>query len=179
MDRHYAAEELQAFPADWHYELVKGRLRGLSMPTSRGHGLQTSRLSARIAVFVEDNALGETYAAETGFLVGRNPDTVKAPDFAFITAERAVPTDATKFVPIVPDLVIETRSPSDRLPAIETKTREWLEVGVRVVLDLNPQRHELTIHRVDHQPVVLDADDTLAVEDVLPGFALPLAKVLA
>jgi Uma2 family endonuclease len=179
LDRLYTADELRAFPRDWHYELIHGRLRSLAMPTSRGHGLQTSRLSARIAVFVDDRGLGETFASETGFLVGRNPDTVKAPDFAFIAANRATSTDATKFVPIIPDLVVETRSPSDRGPAVATKIREWLDAGVRVVLDLDPQTRTLTVHRPEAQSLVLSAGDTLTLDDLLPGFALPLERLLA
>jgi Uma2 family endonuclease len=177
MDRVYTADELRAFPADWHYELIQGRLR-LIMPTGFGHGMRTNRLATAISVYVYANDLGECTSAETGFLLSRNPDTVKAPDFAFVIASRVPATPAEGYAALAPDLVIETRSPSDRLPAIETKIREWLNDGVRVVIDLDPQRHELTVHRANQSPAVLGATDTLTLDDLLPGFVLPLGRLL-
>jgi Uma2 family endonuclease len=175
-DRLYTAEDLLAFPPGARYELIDGRLRQMP-PTGDEHGSYTIDLSTEINYFVRSRGLGRCRAAETGFLLARDPDYVLAPDFAFIAADRLPPTPVRGFLPVVPDLVLETRSPSDRGPAVRAKVQEWLDAGVRIVLDLDPTRGTLTIYRPDSDPVALTSSDTLTLEDVLPGFALPLSRL--
>lgn len=175
--RHYTAEELMHFPSDWHYELIRGQLRRMDLLTGGKHGSYTARFSSALSGFIYSNGLGECYAAETGFLLARDPDTVKAPDFAFISTQRLPASDASSFVSVVPDIVLETRSPSDRGPAVAEKIGEWLNVGVRMALDLDPKRQTLTLYRPGAEPVLLGPEDTFEGGDVLPGFLLPLSRL--
>ena len=87
-----SAEEFEALGDIGPAELVEGRVIYLTNPKPR-HGRIAMRISTPLAVFVCDNKLGEVYAAETGFLVGRNPDSVRAPDVAFVRAELVVGHD--------------------------------------------------------------------------------------
>src|SRR5580693_3786272 len=83
----YTAQELEKLPSNARYELIRGEL--CPMPNnSAEHGNKTMRLSAPVALFVEENDLGECFAAETRFTIEQNPDTVLAPDFAFISRAR-------------------------------------------------------------------------------------------
>ena len=118
--------------------------------------------------------MGETFAAETGFLVGRNPDTVLAPDFAFVAKERLPDPLPKGYVPVVPDIVLETRSPNDTRREVAEKVQQWLDVGVRLVWELDPVTPILTVHRNGVPIRQLGVADTLDGEDVLPGFTLPL-----
>jgi len=177
-ERTYSAEELACFPKDSRYELVKGRLREMA-PTGGTHGFSTSRMGGRIDVFVEDNDLGLCFAAETGFLVAQNPDTVLAPDFAFIAKERLPGPLTEKYVPIVPDLVVETDSPSDSRPKAAEKVRDWLAAGVRMALELKPKTKQLIVHRPGRPDTVLEATDMFFGEDVLPGFSRPVSGLFA
>jgi Uma2 family endonuclease len=177
-ERLYTADELLRFPDTSHYELVEGNLREMA-PTGDFHGVYTSNISIEIGWFVRQNKLGETFAAETGFLIRRNPDTVKAPDFAFISHERLTFPRGTGFVPAVPDLVLETRSPSDRPAAVATKIQEWLEAGVRLAIDLDPAKRTLTVYQPGETPKMLSETDTLEGGEVLPGFTLPLSRLFA
>lgn len=177
LTRTYTADALLAFPSHWHYELVRGRLRRMHLPAGDLHGRCTMLLSARIGVFVEDRRLGRCGAAETGFLIHRDPDTVLAPDFAWVAADRLPETPAGGFVSVVPDLVLETRSPSDRPRAVADKVKEWLDAGVGMVLELDPQRKRLTVYRPGAETVALSPDDTLDGGDILPGFSLPLSAL--
>jgi len=104
---------------------------------------------------------------------------VLAPDFAFVAADRLPPARGRGFVPVTPDLVLETRSPSDRGPAVLTKAQEWLDAGVRIVLDLDPVRRTLTVYRLGVEPVTLTPADALDGYDVLPDFSLPLSRLFA
>src|SRR5690348_1328807 len=86
-DRLYTAEELLRMPSDARFELVRGELIPMS-PTSANHGKYTQRLAGYLTVFVRDHDLGLDFAAETGFLLARNPDEVLAPDWSFVTKVR-------------------------------------------------------------------------------------------
>jgi Uma2 family endonuclease len=174
----YSADDLYSFPAELRYELVKGRLREMA-PTGGTHGESTSLIGARIQVFVEDNGLGRCFAAETGFLLSREPDTVLAPDFAFVASGRLPGPVTAKFVPLAPDLVVETRSPLESRSRTVEKAHQWLSAGVRMVIDLSPARREVTVYRPGQVPRVLGLDDTFSGEDVLPGFTRPVAKMFA
>jgi Uma2 family endonuclease len=175
--RLYTAEDLAGLPSEARYELIEGELRPMPPPAGDEHGTRTMRLSARVAVFAEDNNLGRCYAAETGFLVARNPDTILAPDFGFVSRERLVPVQPEGFVPVAPDLVLETRSPNDRPPDVAEKVRWWLHAGVQIVWELDPRARVLTVYRPGVEPRALGVGDALTGEELLPGFALPLARL--
>ena len=178
MERLYTAEELAKFPSHWRYELIQGKLRKMP-PTGESHGSYTADLTIEIGWYVRSNQLGQCYAAEMGFYLSRNPDNVKAPDFAFVAKDRLPAQRGAGYMAIVPDLVLETRSPSDRTAGIRDKINEWLVAGVRMVLDLDPARRVLTVYRPDAEPVTLTETDTLDGGDVLPGFTLPLTRLFS
>lgn len=173
----YTAEELFAFPSDWHYELVRGKLRSLEMPSGAVHGRVTAVFTARVQVFVEDYNLGVCFAAETGFLIAQNPDTVLAPDFAFVSSAKLPESLPGGYVRAIPDLVLETRSPNDRPREISEKVREWLEAGVSMVLELNPAKQALTVYRPDADPELLTREAVFDGGTTLPGFTLPLTRL--
>ena len=81
------------------------------------------------------------------------------------------------FVPVVPDLVLETRSSGDTARAVAAKVELWLEVGAREIWELNPRRKVLTVYTPDQQPRALSAADSLESE-LLPGLSLELDSVL-
>ncbi len=174
--RQYSAEELLQFPSDWNYELVEGYLRPLMMPTGDEHGLRTGIFTILAGAYILTNDLGDCFAAETGFLLSENPATVKAPDFAFVSKARRVPLTG-RHVKVVPDLVLETRSPNDRKAGIEEKVSEWLSFGTRYVLDLDPVKQTILVYCPGVDPLLLSQSDSFTAEDILPGFALPLTKV--
>ena len=176
-DEIYTAEDLLGFPSDWHYELIEGYLRPMPMPTGNPHGRYTALMTLFLMQHIVEKAAGDCFAAESGFLTRRNPDTVKAPDFAFIRKERLTVPQGNGFTTIIPDLVLETRSPSDREAAVQEKVQEWLAAGVQVVLDLDPARETVTVYRANQDPLILSAGDSFTAEEILPGFSLPLRKV--
>ena len=143
------------------------------IPAGGGHGCVTMDLSALVGAHVIANRLGKTFAAETGFVVEENPRTILAPDFAFIARERVPDPIPAGFMPIVPDLVLETRSPGDTARAVAAKVELWLEVGAREVWELNPRRQILTVYTPDNEPRALGAADKLESE-LLPGLSLAL-----
>jgi Uma2 family endonuclease len=171
------AEEFAALPHEGlRLELIKGEL--IAMPPTHGnHGAPAMRLSGLLTHYLLTHHLGQGYAAETGFLIAETPDTVRAPDFAFIQASRVTPeTAAPTWVPVIPDLVVEVISTGDRETEIENKTRMWLDAGVRLAWVVYPARREIVVRRTD-SATTLAASGTLDGEDVAPGFTLPIEEV--
>ncbi len=175
----HTAQDLERLSAEgYHYALVRGELREMTPPGGM-HGSTTSRLTIYVGQIVIDQDLGETFAAETGFLVGRNPDTVLAPDFAFIAKDRLPDSVPRSYVPVVPDIVLETRSPNDTRREVAEKVEQWLDLGVRLVWELNPATRLLTVHCAGVAARELGVADILGGGDVLPDLRVPVAKLFS
>ncbi len=175
---HMTAEELLHLPQDgYRTELVKGELIRMS-PTGRKHGRSTAKLAHLLYSFVEARDLGEVCGAETGFILARNPDTVRAADAAFVAKAR-LPDEATaeKFWPIAPDLAFEVLSPEDRPGEVERKVQEYLAAGTKLVVVADPKKETATVRRPGAAPVHLGPEDTLDLGDILPGFSVRVADI--
>ncbi len=160
----------------WRHELWRGELKRMS-PAGHDHGDVALRLGAAIANHVRSRKLGRTYAAETGFVLARNPDTVLAPDVAFVRTERLPPKGSPGFFPGAPDLAVEVMSPDDARRKVATKVAAWLEHGTREVWVVDPKRRTLTVHTAHSAPFTLAHDATLQDCTVLPGFTFQLAEL--
>jgi Uma2 family endonuclease len=167
------AADLLAMPTGMgeRYELVAGELRVMS-PSGWRHGKIVIRLSARLASCVEEHDLGMAFGAETGFCLGSNPDTVRAPDISFIAKKNLPerePIDG--FWPGAPDLAVEVLSPGDRASAVDEKVSAWLKAGCSAVWIVDPKLKTVTIHRTDAETQTKTIGDTLSGERVVPGFS--------
>jgi Uma2 family endonuclease len=159
-------------------ELVRGRLV-VREPAKLRHGIVAARMLAAIAVYLDRNPIGIVAAADTGFTLARNPDTVRAPDVTYIRADRIPTDDVPGFDELAPDLVVEVRSPGDRTRKIETKVRHWLDAGTLLVWQVDPRRRTGKVYRADGSVTSLTEMDAFDGESVLPGFSVTLASVLA
>ncbi|HEY9403107.1 MAG TPA: Uma2 family endonuclease [Pyrinomonadaceae bacterium] len=174
------AEELLAMPRDgFRYELVEGELKRMS-PAGHSHGRIAMRLAIPLGKFIADNNLGAVYAAETGFKLKSNPDTVRAPDVSFIRQERVEQVGDTEgFWPGAPDLAVEVNSPGDRVGEVEEKVREWLSAGAQLVWVVSPKLRVVTVYRSLTDIRTLTETDTLDGGEVVPGFQFPVAELFA
>ena len=174
------ADELWKMPDHGgRYELVRGELRPMS-PAGSGHGAFSMNLAAPLHQFVRARKLGIVVAAETGFIIATDPDTVLAPDAAFIRQERVTATGITqKYWPGPPDLAIETMSPGDAARDVEKKAREWLTAGTQHVWVINPQAKTVTVYRPDNSVKILGLSGTLDGAEVVPGFQILVAEIFS
>ena len=135
------ADELFMMPEDgFLYDLIRGELRKMSPPGSE-HGSITARLTGlRSAQHIEAHDLGEAFGAETGFKLASNPDTVLAPDLAFVVNDR-IPAEGipVKYWPGAPDLAVEVVSPGNTRREIEEKVKEYFAAGTRLVWIVIPK----------------------------------------
>jgi len=173
------AEELLRLPAGMgeRYELVKGELITMSPAGSR-HGRLVSRINSLIEQFVEREHLGAPFGAETGFILTRNPDTVRAPDAAFVSAAR-VPAEGLPegFFPGAPDLAVEVISPSESATDVQRKVSQYFQAGTRLVWIVYPDMRQVVIFRSARESMALLADDMLDGGDLLPGFACRVSEL--
>ena len=160
----------------WRHELWRGELRRMS-PAGHDHGDVALRLGIAIGTHVRNRRLGKVYAAETGFVLARDPDTVLAPDVAFVQRDRLPPKDSPGFFPGAPDLAVEVLSPDDSRSATSKKVAAWLAHGAREVWVVDPKRRTLTLHTADTAPRTLAHEATLCESAVLPGFTLALTDL--
>lgn len=139
------AKEFEIFSADNdRCELLQGKVRIMS-PAGFRHGRVTWRIAKLLGEHVEKHDLGVLVAAETGFLIRRDPDTVRAADIAFVSAASLSRIgDQAGFADVPPDMVIEVKSPADRESAITEKTQDWLSAGTRCVINVDPETR--TVH---------------------------------
>ena len=172
------ADELLSLPHDGQrYELIEGELKNM-VPASPRHGRIAMRLGSLIEQHVRQRDLGVVYAAETGFKLREDPDTVRAADAAFIAQERIPPEGEPEgYWAIAPDLVVEIISPSDSASAVQSKVADWLAAGCRLIWIVYPDIQTVTEYRSPREVQVLAADQVLKGGDVLPGFVCPVSEL--
>jgi Uma2 family endonuclease len=158
-------------------ELVRGQLLVREPPGTR-HGSVAARLTFLIADHVYRHNLGVVCSQDTGFKLESDPDTVRAPDVAFISQIRAGQIPLRGYAAVAPDLVVEILSPDDRPGEVLTKVGQWLEAGSSVVWVIDPQRVAARVYRHDGALAIVGADGRLDAEPVLPGFSCALADAL-
>jgi Uma2 family endonuclease len=158
-------------------ELVKGELRPMS-PAGGEHGAVIMYIAVPMGYYAEERDQGIVLASDTGFIVRRNPDTVRAADAAFVRKDRIPPGGLpVQFIPFAPDLAVEVMSPWDTMPELEEKVQDWLAAGTKLVWLVLPKRRVIKVYRSPADVTILTEKDELDGEDVLPGFRLPVAKV--
>ena len=158
-------------------ELVAGELARMS-PTGGAHGALAVRIGRLLDEYVEANDLGVCCGAETGFILERDPDTVRAPDAAVVLSSR-VPASGVPagYWPFAPDLAVEVVSPSDRLADVHVKIAEYFAAGTRLVWLVEPETRMVHVYRSQQQVEVLGTEDDLEGGDVLPGFQCPVRRL--
>lgn len=171
------AEQLLAESSAKRCELIEGKLIEMS-PAGWEHGKITSRVCHFLSAFVIRTNLGEVAGAETGFLIARDPDTVRAPDAAFVRTERLEAVDqSAAFLPLAPDLVAEVISPSDSHGDVQAKVFQWLDCGTTVVWVLEPNSKQVTVYESRDSIRVLEVSEKLTCENLLPGFEVNVSDL--
>jgi len=172
-----ADELLRTHVPNKRAELLRGVLV-VREPAGSRHGLVTMNLGAELALYAKQTGAGGVYAAETGFKLASDPDTVRAPDIAFVTRERLPPPNTTGYPALAPDLAVQVLSPGDRPGEVLAKVADWLSAGTRLVWVVDPERRLARVYRHDGSEAIVTAEGALDGEDVLPGFSCSLASIL-
>lgn len=173
------AEELLNLPrGKVRHELVSGNL--ITFPLAGClHGMIAADIGSRLHAFVHAHRLGQTFAAGTGFILNRNPDTVLAPDASYLSHERMRKHDRPTrgYFPSAPDLVVEVNSPEDNQVGIGDRVAEWLKGGALLVWWVEPDRKTITTYNSLCHVQPQNVDAILLGDPVLPGFSVALTDI--
>jgi Uma2 family endonuclease len=168
------ADQLWDLDEDYRYDLIDGEL--IASPFLTGEqGAIGGNVIGFVGMFVLEHRLGTGFAGGTDFHLRRDPDTVLAPNGAFVSAGR-FGSEGTPdgFVPFAPDWVVEIAEWLPGPTAFARKIPIYLASGVRLLWVIYPATQTVTVYTQDQPPRVLGLDDMLDGEDVLPGFTLPV-----
>ena len=163
---------------DRSLELVEGEIIEMSKPSGL-HGQITFLLSLKIGIHVVENGLGTVTAADTGFLLERNPDgrdTVRALDIAFLSRASAPAVLPDHLVDVAPDLAVEVISPSNKVADMQRKIRQLLAAGTALIWIVHPETRTVEVH-TPSGATTLEEDDSLSGGDVLPGFEITVREI--
>jgi len=172
------ADELLAMPEDgFRYELVKGELRQSPLAGAE-HGAICVNVILKLGRHIKAHGYGLGFGAGTGFKLASEPDTVRAPDMAFVRRERIPARGIPEtFWPGAPDLAVEVIGPEDTYEEVEEKIEDWLTAGGRAVWVLNPKRRSVSVHRSATDVTRLSEADELDGGDVVPGFRCKVSEI--
>lgn len=173
------ADDLLALGEDARIELIEGAPVAMS-PAGIQHSFVASRLVRTLILFSMAQPGFRVLTGGGGYLLGRNPDSVLAPDIAILSEEQmqSLNPGSDTFIPVSPLLVTEVKSPSDRESDIAKKLAIYLEAGVREVWWVRPQEGQMSVHRPDRAPEIVATDQTFTGSDVLPGFSLSMPDLM-
>lgn len=158
------------------HELVRGELLTMTPPGTE-HGRVAATAGGLLFAHARKTGSGVT-TVETGFMLARDPDTVRGPDAAFISKDRAEAIGRTpKYWPEAPALAVEVISPNDAYREVRDKALEWLAAGSKMVLVLDPPKRTATVYSGEDETHVYGEQDTLDLSDAVPGFSVSVAEL--
>jgi len=159
-------------------ELVRGELIMMS-PAGANHGQVAMELARRLANHVAEHKLGTVFAAETGFMIQRNPDTVRAPDVAFVKAQRSRAIPQRGFFIGAPDLAVEVLSPDDVATEVLAKVQDWINAGCSQVWIVDPKHRTVSVYDRNRPLQSLSDDQEVTGGELLPGFRVRVSELFS
>lgn len=160
----------------YRHELQAGLLLAEPIPKLR-HGRIQARLIRIIGAHVERQGSGEVFG-EIGFVLARNPDTIRGPDISFLAKARLPELgDGSRFIEGAPDLAIEILSPSNSPSEIHAKVADYLAAGSSLVWVVDPQTRTVTVYRTLLSPRRVESHETLEGDEIVPGLSIPVSAI--
>jgi Uma2 family endonuclease len=171
-------EDLYNLPDDGTtHELQAGLLVREPAPGHR-HGRVAAHLTALLDTFVRARRLGVVASNDTGYILGRSPDTTRAPDVSFVSRERFDSVgDLTTVFPGPPDLAVEVLSPSNTPTGIHAKVADYLAAGAPLVWVVDSEHERVVVYRSLLSPRTLGSSEKLSGEEVIPGFEVEVSAI--
>lgn len=157
-------------------ELVKGRIVRMPPPGAR-HGQLCAEAGWIIRSFGKEHDAGHVLSNHSGVITERGPDSVRGADVAFYSYNRLPKGPLPAAYPeVVPELVIEVRSPGDRWPKLLGKVAEYLNAGVGVVCVIDDDSRTIQVYDAERPFRTLTESDDLTFPELLPGFRVAVSQ---
>ncbi|MGL5944156.1 MAG: Uma2 family endonuclease [Waterburya sp.] len=162
---------------DLRLELTKDKELIVMPPTGGESGKRNSSLIIQVGIWNRPTKLGEIFDSSTGYDFIPIGGGRMSPDVSWIEKSRLEGVDIEKFIPVVPDFVIELRSASDRVKKLQEKMLEYQRLGVKLGLLINPQDKQVEIYRLGRDTEILNSPTTVNCDWLMPGFSLDLTEI--
>lgn len=157
------------------YELDEGELVAMTFPVPE-HNRVIRRIYDLLNKWLEGHPLGEIFFPDTGYVLSREPATVRGPELSFVLRDRAGRIDAKRNIEGAPDPAIEVVSPSDSAQALNKKVDQYLRSGARSVWVVYPDIRQVHVHTAQGMGK-LGAAERLEQPDLLPGFGVAVQNL--
>lgn len=172
------AEDLWQIPeGDVRRELVRGEVIEMS-PVTMEHARIVGNIIELLRAWAKRGP-GGFVGPEAGFIVARDPDTVRAADVAYVAPDRIPDNPEKGYSPIAPDLAVEVVSPGESASDVHEKVQDYLAAGTRLVWVVYPRQRSVVAHTPDGLARTCHEADVLEHDEVLPGFRSPVADLFA
>ncbi|MCP5115150.1 MAG: Uma2 family endonuclease [bacterium] len=158
------------------FELNQGELVRMAFPTPR-HNLVVGKIFRLLCDFVDAHSLGTVFPSDTGFVLSRDPDTLRGPDVSFISEPRAAGIDMDRNIDGAPDLAVEVVSGSDSAEDLNKKVKQYFAAGCRTVGVVYPATRDVAVYEADGSGRNLSGQQELTAPDLVPGFAVPVSEL--
>jgi Uma2 family endonuclease len=150
------------------FELVRGEVIELPPPT-RPHGVVCVNVGTELILYCRQRKKGYVTCNDSGVILERDPDTVRGPDVALYEDAKTFEELHPKYGEVPPRLAVEVLSPNDKAKQVTRKITDYLKNGVDLVWLIDPEAHDVTVYRRDRGPVLVEKDQELTGEEILPG----------
>lgn len=163
---------------DWRIERTAHGDLVIMPPTGGETGRKNFKLTGQFSVFVEEDGTGVGFDSSTGFTL---PNGAKrSPDLAWVARDRwdrLSPEERDQFPPLCPDFVVELRSRSDSLEALQAKLREYMDNGAQLGWLLDPVERRVHVYTPGGNVQCLEDPAEVSAVPLLPRFVLKMSKV--
>ena len=157
-------------------ELARGCVVREPLPAAR-HGIICATIALELGLYAKHTGAGRVLGNDTGFVLSRDPATVRGPDVAFVRSERCAQVDGwSTWIEGPPDLAVEVLSPSNRKHQIHDKVGDYQRAGTSVIWLIDPDAQCIKVYEGAAAQTLTMTDD-LMCKHVLPGSSIPVAHV--
>lgn len=171
-------EELYRMAGLGSTDLVRGEIVE-RMPTGHRHGDVEINLGSFLKNYVREHKLGKVFGGETGVYTGRDPDTVRGVELAYMSRARYAQVKSTSYLDVAPELIVEVLSPNDAWSEVQEKLAEYFAIDVKAVWVVDTKLLQVHSYQALDQIHIYKMGDTLTCEELLPDFHLSVAELFA
>lgn len=176
---HKEFEALAASYPDLRIEMTKEGEFIIMAPAGGESGNWNANLTADLVIWNRNTKTGKVFDSSTGYILPNGAE--RSPDASWVELsrwEKISPAERKKFLPFCPDFVIELRSATDRLSAVQQKMREFIDNGTKLGWLIDPQSRRVEVYRPGQEVDILDNPASISGDPLLPGFTLDLTAIL-
>jgi Uma2 family endonuclease len=156
---------------------VNGEILVMS-PAGNRTGRRNAAIISALDTWAQKDGHGYVFDSSTGFTLADG--SMRSPDAAWVEATRwnaLSKVDQNRFSPICPDFLIELRSKTDDLAALEAKMARWISNGAKLAWLIDPERQAVAVYRASEQPEVRHHPASMQGTGPTAGFELTMARI--